>query len=123
MTSNRKTFQLDKLKEERQRTLRELARQREVLKSEVDPDADEADPDLVEREKVMALVQSLERKLKSIDYALRQARGGRYGICERCGEAIDPARLEIVPEATLCVKCKAITERRTRVAYSAANLD
>jgi len=32
---------------------------------------------------------------------LKQAEEGSYGICERCGEPIDPARLEIVPEA-LC---------------------
>jgi DnaK suppressor protein len=60
----------------------------------------------------MALVQGLERKLASIDYALRQAQDGAYGICERCGEPIDPARLEAVPETTLCLKCKVIAERR-----------
>jgi DnaK suppressor protein len=49
--------------------------------------------------------------LESIDNALRQAQDGRYGICERCGEPIDPARLEVVPEATLCVRCKTATER------------
>lgn len=108
-------LQVEKLKGERDQALLELERLREVLKTEVDPDADEGDPDLVEREKVMALVQGLERKLKSIEYALRQAQEGTYGICERCGEAIDPARLEAVPETTLCVKCKSIVERQSRL--------
>jgi len=103
------------LEEEREQAFGELARLREALKTEVDPDADEGDPDLVEREKVMALVQGLERKLESIEYALRQAREGTYGVCERCGEPIDPARLEAVPEATLCVNCKSIVERQSRV--------
>jgi DnaK suppressor protein len=123
MAKSKTTLQVQKLKEERQQALLELARLREALKSEVDPDADEGDPDLVEREKVMALVQSLERKLESIDYALRQAQGGTYGICERCGEPIDPARLEVMPEATLCVKCKAIVERQTRLGAPAPSFD
>jgi DnaK suppressor protein len=108
-------MQVKKLQEEREQAHLELDRLREALKIEVDPDADEGDPDLVEREKVMALVQSLERKLESIEYALRQAQEGTYGICERCSEPIDPARLEVVPEATLCVQCKSIVERQSRV--------
>ncbi|GAB4538415.1 MAG: hypothetical protein Kow0063_26150 [Anaerolineae bacterium] len=111
----RNKLHIEKLEKERSQALLELERLRETLKTEVDPDADEGDPDLVEREKVMALVQGLERKIESIEYALRQAQEGAYGICERCGEAIDPARLEAVPETTLCVKCKAIVERQSRV--------
>jgi len=115
MTRDKTKLLVQKLEEERAQVLLEIERQREALRTEVDPDTDEGDPDLVEREKVMALVQSLERRLESIDYALRQAQQGNYGICERCGEPIDPARLEAVPEATLCVRCKAIVERQTRV--------
>jgi len=115
MTRDKTKLLAQKLEEERAQVLLEIERQREALRTEVDPDTDEGDPDLVEREKVMALVQSLERRLESIDYALRQAQQGNYGICERCGEPIDPARLEAVPEATLCVRCKAIVERQTRV--------
>jgi DnaK suppressor protein len=115
MPHDRTKLQMEKLSKEREQVLAELDRLREALKTEVDPDADEGDPDLVEREKVMALVQGLERKVESIEYALRQAQEGMYGICERCGEPIDPARLEAVPEATLCVKCKAIVERQMRI--------
>ena len=88
----------------------QVGRLREAFKSEVDGDVDEGDPNFAEREKVMALVKGLGLKLESIDNALQQAQDGRYGICERCGEPIDPARLEVMPEATLCVKCKAETE-------------
>jgi DnaK suppressor protein len=115
MSHDRTKLQTERLQKEQEQTLRELSRLREALKSEVDPDADEGDPDLVEREKVMALVHTLERKQSSIEYALRQTQEGTYGICERCGEPIDPARLEAVPEATMCVKCKSIVERRARV--------
>jgi DnaK suppressor protein len=121
MPQDKTRLHKEKLKKDREQTLVDLARLREALKSEVDPNADEGDPDLVEREKVMALVKTLERKLESIDYALRQAQEGTYGICERCGQPIDPARLEAVPETTLCVKCKAIVERQqARVGVTAA---
>ena len=115
MAREKTNLQVKRLKEEREQTLLELARLRETLKTEVDPDADEGDPDLVEREKAMALVQGMERKLDAIEYALRQTQDGTYGICERCGKSIDPARLEAMPQATLCVQCKAIAERQSRV--------
>ena len=122
MARNSTKLHSKKLKEEREQTLHELERLREALKVEVYPEADEGDPDLVEREKVLALVKNLERKLESIDHALSQAENGKYGICERCGQAIDPGRLEIVPEATLCVKCKLIVEQRLRVRTAPAQI-
>jgi DnaK suppressor protein len=114
MVTAKQSEQLERLKQEREALLAEAERLRATLKTEVDPDADEGDPDLVEREKVIALISTIEHRLEAIDYALRQADEGRYGICERCGEPIDPARLEVLPEATLCIKCKAIVERMPR---------
>ncbi len=101
----------EKLEREREETQRKLERMREYLKYEIDASADEGDPDIYEREKNLALVQSLERKLDSITHALRLFEAGMYGICERCGETIDPARLEALPDATLCLKCKTEVER------------
>lgn len=115
MSRNRTVSQTEKLETERGQTLLRLARLREALRSEIDSDADEGDPDLVEQEKAQALMQSLERKLASIDHALQQVPRGTYGICERCGAPIDPARLEAIPEANLCLQCKVITERETRI--------
>jgi RNA polymerase-binding transcription factor DksA len=79
-----------------------------------EPSADEADVDAYEREKTWALVQRLERKLESIDHALRLAQAGTYGVCEGCGSRIDPARLEILPEATLCLECQRKLERQSK---------
>jgi DnaK suppressor protein len=80
--------------------------------SEVDPSEDEADPDVVERETTMALVEALEQRKSEIDAALSKVESGGYGVCERCGEPIDPERLKIMPEATMCVRCKAIAEKQ-----------
>lgn len=84
---------------------------REWLQGEVDVDADEGDPDLAEREKNLSLVVALERKLESVNAALRAIDKGKYGICERCGQPIDPARLEVRPDATLCLNCQREVER------------
>ena len=84
---------------------------REWLQGEVDVDAEEGDPDLAEREKNLSLLMALERKLESVNAALRAIDKGKYGICERCGLPIDPARLEVRPDATLCLTCQREVER------------
>jgi DnaK suppressor protein len=119
MGNSKNSEQVEKLLQEKEQLLAEVQQLRDTLKTEVDPDADEGDPDLVEREKVIALISTMEHRLKSIEHALRQAQEGKYGICERCGEPIDPARLEALPEATLCIKCKAIVERQPRLTPTA----
>ena len=105
----------EQLEVERAHILMKLEHLYEMLKSEVDGDLSEGDPEMVEREKALAVAESLERKLASIEYALRQTQNGAYGICERCREPIDPARLEAVPETTLCLSCKLKSERQARI--------
>ena len=59
-----------------------------------------------ERNKVLAVIERLRENLHDVDLALVKMEKGTYGICERCGEAINPERLEAIPYARLCVKCK-----------------
>lgn len=58
-----------------------------------------------------ALTVSETRELKDIDAALTKIEDGTYGICEECGEPIDPRRLEAIPQARLCVACQEIEAR------------
>ena len=46
----------------------------------------------------LGLVAAFERRLEEIDATIHVAAQGKYGICERCGAAIAPERLEIFPE-------------------------
>lgn len=114
MRSDTKTATIKKLEEERQQTEERLERLREALKEEVEPATDEGYPDIYEREKNLALLQRLEQKLESVSRALRLEQMGNYGICERCGQPIDPERLEALPDTTLCLKCKQEIERLAR---------
>jgi DnaK suppressor protein len=103
-----------RLQQERQETVEKLERLNTELRSLAEPSADEGDTDAYEREKILALVHSLKRKLESLDHALEMTEKGTYGICESCGERIDRARLEILPQATLCLKCQRAYEQRNK---------
>ena len=116
MTSAMEQQDLDtvKLKETRQELLEDIEGLRRDLRSMAEPSADEADVDAYEREKTWALIQRLQAKLESVEHAIHAAERGTYGICEGCGQPIDPARLEILPEATMCLDCQRQLERRLR---------
>jgi len=114
MATEDRSSQREKLEAERQRILNQLQNLQEVFRVEVDTDPEEGDPDLYEREKNLALVAALQRELASIETALRAIDQGTYGICERCGRPISPERLEVRPDATLCVQCQAEVERLAR---------
>ncbi|HEX9118147.1 MAG TPA: TraR/DksA C4-type zinc finger protein [Anaerolineae bacterium] len=103
-----------RLVDEQDRITGAIERLREALKGEVDVDLDEGDPDLIEREKNVALLSQLERKLEGVHVALRSMEKGKYGICERCGKEIPAERLEIRPDATLCVTCQVEVEKLIR---------
>ncbi len=51
-------------------------------------------------------------RLNQIEHALERVRSGGYGMCEDCGQPIAPERLEWQPEATRCVGCQAVRDRR-----------
>lgn len=111
MRSTKIEAEREKLTAERAAILDDIEHLKEWLQGEVDVDADEGDPDLAEREKNLALLTVMERKLESVNTALRAMEKGSYGICERCGNPIDPARLEVRPDATLCLDCQREVER------------
>jgi DnaK suppressor protein len=103
-----------KLQEERTQVNDELSHLRELMQAEVDVEPDEGDAEIFEREKNAALIAVLERKLQDIESALRSIDKGHYGICERCGKPIEVERLEVKPDATLCLNCQQEVERLAR---------
>ena len=59
----------------------------------------------VERLNRTAAAQSLSTSADEVDRALEKLDEGTYGICDDCGEAIAPERLEAIPWTALCVRC------------------
>ena len=47
----------------------------------------------------------IAREIISVKRALMRIDNGTYGECVRCGAEIAPKRLEVRPEAALCIEC------------------
>lgn len=65
-------------------------------------------------EKTIILENQLKNDLKEIETAIAKIKKGTYGICERCGKAIDAARMEVKPSAIYCMKCRNELEKTKR---------
>ncbi|MFC1860968.1 TraR/DksA family transcriptional regulator [Chloroflexota bacterium] len=61
----------------------------------------------LELEKRLTIEQRVSDLLASVEHALQKFEDGTYGICDDCGNKIDPDRLEALPRASVCMKCKA----------------
>jgi len=59
-----------------------------------------------ELEKNLALEKQLTDALAEVEHALGKYEAGTYSICDSCGQPIEPARLEALPQASLCLNCK-----------------
>jgi len=72
-----------------------------------DPASAEAGSMAFEYEKELSIEQNSVDLLQKVEHALARMDAGLYGTCESCGQRIPVARLEVLPYATLCVKCAA----------------
>src|SRR5213592_4352248 len=80
---------------------------------EIDDDAKESS-DLALRDVIQELALRLgdreSRVVAEIDQALMRMQEGSYGLCVRCGKAIDERRLEAVPTARYDAACQTAIE-------------
>jgi len=60
----------------------------------------------MELEKRLALEKRLKASLAEVERALQKLDAGTYGYCDICNTPIDPARLEALPQAILCLNCR-----------------
>ena len=74
-----------------------------------DPYAEEGElaTEVVEVERGLILEKHIRDQLAEIEHALHRFDQGTYGLCDICGQPIEPARLEALPQANLCLNCKA----------------
>jgi len=84
----------------------------DVLDAALDASHDEICSQLAEVE---------SRELSSINRALEKMREGTFGSCEGCGQAIPTARLQALPYATTCIKCKRAVEEGREIGEGAAD--
>ena len=62
--------------------------------------------EVFELEKRLAVEHQITDTIALIDHALEKYKAGTYGICDNCGQPIEPGRLEALPYANLCLTCK-----------------
>jgi len=103
-----------RLESERKRLIEEM----EQLKSSIRPaderregspfgKREEEATESYELERRLTLEKSIREQLASVEHALQKFEDGTYGSCDNCGKPIPPERLEALPQATLCLDCKA----------------
>lgn len=99
-----------------------LLAQRSHLREEIaslgaDPDSDEVtfvddtgfadrSHNTEERSRLLSVARALRSNLRDVGRALAKIEAGTYGRCERCGSEIAPERLDALPWAMLCIRCK-----------------
>lgn len=85
-----------------------LAPGRDVGNPEFAEEAEEG----IGHERVAAQRGIIQKLLVDTRLALSKFRIGRYGICEKCGNRIDRARLEALPQARYCLDCVKKSEQK-----------
>ena len=105
-----------KLKVARQRLANEYEDLTESMKrgrlaaDEINVEATEDEGDLATISHARELFFNLQEgdlaRLRSIEEAMEALDRGQYGECIRCDDDINEKRLEVVPWATMCVRCQ-----------------
>jgi DnaK suppressor protein len=72
--------------------------------------ADEAS----ELEKRLVQEKRLIDALSDVEHAIEKYEAGTYGRCDACGQSIEQARLEAMPQASLCLSCKSTKVKDAR---------
>ena len=102
-----------------------LAEELEQLKSTVRPaderregspfgKREEEATESFELEKRLTLEKRIREQLAEVEHALQKFEDGTYGLCDNCGQPIDPARLEALPQASLCLNCKTLQTKNAK---------
>ncbi len=78
------------------------------LSASVDPNPDRVDlaQDYRTKQRSQAMLDQMRQQLKQVEAAKRRLDEGTYGQCAECGQPINAERLQVLPYATLCIRCQ-----------------
>ncbi len=105
---------LEKEKQQIEKQLKTFATKDEKVKGDWDTkfpslgssDLETAADEVEEYNSLLPIEHNLELRLKNINNALKKIEKGDYGICEKCKKQIPDERLNIYPEARICMDCR-----------------
>jgi len=102
----------------------QINRKREILQTPLSEATDELScydqhpgdvaSDTFEREKEVGLLEMLEFEMEKVNDAISRYQNGSYGICDQCGQEIEPARLQRLVNTTMCAACARIRSEHFR---------
>lgn len=75
------------------------------LSEPLNPDSSDRAVEMEDDASLEGEARLVDREIVSVKNALLRFEKGTYGVCVRCGDAIELARLEVRPEAALCIGC------------------
>jgi RNA polymerase-binding transcription factor DksA len=92
-----------------QQELSELEDQIDTLKAKLDYHPNFArsvsDPRITSWALDQVSLRKLKSRRKSLKRALKSVDDGTYGICKQCKKPINPDRLAVLHDASLCIDC------------------
>ena len=97
-----------RLKDEREKLVRQLEQNR--ASAPAVGEAKEGSPYGKKEEgasEAFELEKRLMDTLSEVEHALRKFEKGTYGTCDSCGRPVEMERLEVLPQAKLCLNCMA----------------
>lgn len=95
----------EQLQDELQTLNADVQRLKDKLSEQPNYSLGEGDPAVHERELNFALLRRQEERARVVQAALQKVLECGDTCCEDCGNPIEPERLEMFPEATLCATC------------------
>lgn len=93
------------LQEELDMTLETLRKLDAQLEEHPDTGLGEGGTGVYSWEMTLARRERTRHRIDELRMTLNRIEEGNFGICETCGQAIDPERLEILPTTTQCANC------------------
>ena len=70
-----------------------------------DKDREEAATQTEDDQMLLSLGELERAEVARFDAALDRVAQGTWGVCVKCGDAIEPKRLELLPETPFCASC------------------
>ena len=114
--ASRETYK-NRLLEMRSRLMRAVPHIEEAIREDIQPPGDMSSVSTHPADHAVTIDENLAAAeneagiLDQVEQALERMENGSYGVCQRCGTAIDSQRLQAIPYASHCVRCAAELEK------------
>jgi len=104
--------ELQRAREQLAERLRQIRSDESRAAAPLSADAPDRAQEQENDEVLVRLERATQDLMQQYQHAIDRIDQGQYGVCERCGFAIESRRLEAVPQATTCAACAVVPPPR-----------